>query len=158
MMPSFTTEKLVHAWLTRNVPADYTRIETNTALGVPDVNYCLNGQEGWIEYKVIENRVLQPDTMVRIRLRPEQVAWLTRRRGNGGRAFILIGSPTGELVVVDGVHARNIQGKVAWVALTETFGCALRDDVTGHPNVPQLLDLLQGATTIEMLREERFLR
>lgn len=51
---------------------DFQRIETSTALGVPDVNVCrLDGQECWIELKVpVQNKIV---------LRKEQYAWGMRR-------------------------------------------------------------------------------
>ena len=56
-------------------------IETGgTGLGVPDLNYCCNGREGWAEFKL--TKVWAVD------LRVEQVGWLLARHRAGGRVFI----------------------------------------------------------------------
>lgn len=58
---------------------DFTRIETMTEAGIPDVNYCTKfGTEGWIELKIGPPR-----------LKPSQVSWHTRAIANHRRAFIL---------------------------------------------------------------------
>lgn len=56
------------------------RIETGlTVLGVPDMNFCHNDIEGWIENKGPKTPVLQT-----------QVNWITRRRQSGGRVFVAV--------------------------------------------------------------------
>ncbi|CAB4182473.1 hypothetical protein UFOVP1090_15 [uncultured Caudovirales phage] len=58
------------------------RIETSTASGVPDINFCVQGFEGWIETKVFtpSGKVL---------LRPYQRAWMHRRLIAKGEIFIV---------------------------------------------------------------------
>lgn len=63
--------------------ADMQAVETGLiAAGVPDLNYCASGAEGWIEMK-------QTDGWA-VTLRPEQVGWLCRRARAGGRVFVAV--------------------------------------------------------------------
>lgn len=50
--------------------------------GIPDANYCGDGSEGWIECKRARHWEID--------LRPEQVAWLTRRARHGGRVLVAV--------------------------------------------------------------------
>lgn len=60
---------------------DWTSIETgSTILGVPDSNYCVDGIEGWVEFKQTSGWSCT--------LRPEQVGWHLRRQAHGGRSFV----------------------------------------------------------------------
>lgn len=63
-------------------PCDWTRIENMTGAGVPDVNYCIDGCEGWIE--------LKKSYGLKIKMRSAQVGWAERRIRNGGRVFIAV--------------------------------------------------------------------
>ena len=64
---------------------DWQSIESGmTGLGIPDSNYFVDGIEGWIEYKL--------STSNKVKLRPEQVGWLTQRSRFGGRVFIAVRS------------------------------------------------------------------
>jgi hypothetical protein len=59
-------------------------------MGVPDLNYCYNGVEGWIEMKRASG--------LRCHVEPEQIAWMERRARAGGRTFLAvrrITKPTG---------------------------------------------------------------
>lgn len=51
-------------------------------MGVPDLNFCIDGVEGWVEMK-------QTDGWA-VTLEPEQVSWLFRRHRNGGRVFVAV--------------------------------------------------------------------
>lgn len=63
--------------------AHWQSIETgSTGRGIPDVNYCFEGIEGWIEFKATEGW--------RVDVRPEQVAWIERRGRAGGRVFLAV--------------------------------------------------------------------
>lgn len=89
---------------------DLVRIESHmTAAGIPDVNYCFLGCEGWIELKFAK-RPARASTVVfksQRGLDPDQVSWLLNRRRCGGRAFALI--QLGKwLLLIDGKHAAKI--------------------------------------------------
>ena len=58
-------------------------VETwSTGQGVPDVNYCGGGIEGWIENKATATRAVD--------LSPGQIGWIERRIRAGGRVFIAV--------------------------------------------------------------------
>lgn len=106
---------------------DFQRIETGlTGGGVPDVNFCCDGIEGWLELKWTPG--WKP------RIRPEQIGWAERRLRNGGRVLMLTwrrceaGSrreAASELWVHSGWHMRTVldEGlRVAPPILRETGG------------------------------------
>lgn len=63
---------------------DWQRIESGgTGLGIPDLNFCHKGMEGWIENKLVANGE-------KITFQEGQVAWHERRVRHGGRCFIAV--------------------------------------------------------------------
>ena len=48
--------------------------------GIPDWNYCVDGVEGWIEFK--------KTTANAVRIKPEQSAWISQRVRSGGNVII----------------------------------------------------------------------
>jgi Holliday junction resolvase len=69
----------------QHIPKDahVQRIETGlTGKGVPDLNYCQNGKEIWIELKSIRGNKSQ--------LSPFQIAWIHNRAKAGGNCYVLI--------------------------------------------------------------------
>lgn len=61
---------------------DFQRIESGlTGGGVPDVSFCRDGVEGWIELKWTPG--WKP------RIRAEQIGWAERRLRHGGRVLML---------------------------------------------------------------------
>lgn len=81
-----------------------------TGRGVPDSNYCCEGVEGWIEFKVTAGWT--------VAMRPEQVGWLMRRSRAGGRCWVAVRrrcpsgprrEPADELWLFPGVDALVLQ-------------------------------------------------
>lgn len=61
----------------------WQRIETAAiGAGIPDINYCCEGFEGWLELKFVKGW--------RVDLRPEQHAWINRRIRAGGNVNIAV--------------------------------------------------------------------
>lgn len=91
---------------------DIHRVENMVGVGMPDVNYCYNGVEGWIELKHVDRPPSRDSTPVfpdGKGLRPDQVVWLHKRRRAGGRAFVL--ARCGESIfLVDGDYAKVFNG------------------------------------------------
>lgn len=89
---------------------DLVRIESHmTAAGIPDLNYCFLGCEGWIELKFAKQPARAATVVFKSQrgLDPEQVSWLLNRRRCGGRAFVLI--QLGKwLLLIDGKYAAKI--------------------------------------------------
>lgn len=69
------------------------RIETGVTgdAGVPDINYCFGGREGWLELKhgIAPARASTSVFKSQRGLDPSQIEWLMYRWKCGGRAFIL---------------------------------------------------------------------
>jgi hypothetical protein len=58
-------------------------VETwSTGQGVPDLNYCSGGVEGWVELKQTPANA--------VKVGPEQVAWIERRLRKGGRVYLAV--------------------------------------------------------------------
>lgn len=63
--------------------ADWQAIESGgTGGGIPDSNFCMQGVEGWIEYKRALGWV--------VTFQPMQVPWLMRRARAGGHVLIVV--------------------------------------------------------------------
>ena len=85
------------------------RIESGVSFGVPDVNFTIEGCEGWIELKATDlpvrdtTRVLPSGSG----LRTEQIAWHVKAQSCGTRSFILV--KAGEMRwLLGGDHAMRI--------------------------------------------------
>ena len=52
------------------------------AAGVPDLNFCVDGVEGWVELKSTSGHAVV--------VRPAQVGWAARRIRHGGRVFVAV--------------------------------------------------------------------
>jgi hypothetical protein len=73
--------------------------------GCPDSNFCHEGIEGWIEYKLLRKD--------RIEMDPEQIGWITNRMRHGGRVKIAVRSMgiVEALILFDGSAAEMFDGK-----------------------------------------------
>ena len=109
----FTTEKLLYKFLRSHTQDEFhwQRIES-VGEGIPDTNYCGRGCEGWLELKVIHNRMLSHTMAVDIGLRPSQAAWLLRRTGAGGRANVCIGTVKGDILIVPAKYSTRLLHKI----------------------------------------------
>ena len=58
----------------------FTRIESSTINGIPDLNGCINGYEFWMELK--SDKVKYP------KLSKWQISWINKRIEHGGRVLI----------------------------------------------------------------------
>lgn len=57
----------------------FCRIENSVGTGQGDVNYCVDGSEGWLELKVWPREIL-----------PTQVNWSTLRLRAGGTIWVMV--------------------------------------------------------------------
>lgn len=81
---------------------DFVSVEMHRAgRGVPDVNYCVAGCEGWIEMKRIVSGW-------RVRVSPEQVGWAERRIRVGGRVLAAIRRED-EMAMFSGLQLRSLK-------------------------------------------------
>jgi hypothetical protein len=97
-----TTDGGLRPLFKKHIPeGDWVSVETwSTGRGVPDLNYCINGHEGWIELKTTEGWA--------VTVRPEQVAWIERRLRAGGRVFLAVRRKRHELWLLAGEDARAL--------------------------------------------------
>lgn len=66
----------------QHIAGDFQRIELGAVgPGVPDINFCIDGVEGWIELKTTDTYTVP--------FRLGQVAWAARRTRAGGRVLLL---------------------------------------------------------------------
>lgn len=86
----------------RHLPlVDFVSVEMHRGgRGVPDVNYCVAGCEGWIEMKRISGW--------RARVSPEQVGWAERRIRAGGRVLVAI-RRRDEMAMFSGLQLRVLR-------------------------------------------------
>lgn len=87
------------------------RIETGgTGKGVPDVNYCHEGKEIWMELKSIDG--------LKSELSPFQMAWLFNRSKVGGNCFVLIRKNNSKEKEIKLFHIKDMTikelGKLNW--------------------------------------------
>jgi len=75
----------------KNVNAKMERIETSTALGVPDLYACIEGVSAWVELKALEET---PTGKYNLSLRKyllTQRIWLKTHSLAGGSSFLCVG-------------------------------------------------------------------
>jgi hypothetical protein len=88
---------------------DFQSVETwSTGRGVPDLNFCCQGIEGWIELKATR--------AWRVIVSPEQVGWIERRIRQNGRVFIAVrrqNKSFDELYLLPGKAARPLADGVS---------------------------------------------
>lgn len=107
----------------RHLPqVDWQSVETPlTGGGVPDANYCVDGREGWVEFKLARTNGVV--------VRPDQVAWALRRIRHGGRVTFAVRRKNvylDELWLVPGMCAKLLHE----VGLAHPW----RDHWTGGPS------------------------
>jgi hypothetical protein len=81
-----------------------------TEQGIPDLNFCRNRVEGWVECKKTSGWT--------VNLRPEQIGWLLRRRRCGGNCYVAVRrmvketkrlTAADELWLFDGAYAAELK-------------------------------------------------
>ena len=78
-------------YLRNNIPGHLQRIEDSISCGIPDVNYCIEHVEGWIELKWVPAWPKRLNTCIKIQhFTSEQFTWLAARYSAGGRVFLFI--------------------------------------------------------------------
>jgi hypothetical protein len=83
---------------------DWAPIESGiTARGIPDVNYCCAGIEGWMEFKSTNHWTVP--------IRPEQIGWIERRLDHGGAVFLAVRRARHELILFQGHAARHLASR-----------------------------------------------
>ena len=90
---------------------DAIRVENPAWPGTPDVSWCIDGVEGWLELKQINHWPKRiDDILVVSHFTPQQRMWLTRRHNAGGRTHLLIKVDV-EWILLRGFVAAAILGR-----------------------------------------------
>lgn len=105
-------ESSLWQWLSRGLSSrgHLVRIESpTTGDGISDVNYCLDGHEGWIELKHADRPKREKTVVFKSQrgLTGEQISWILYRKRCGGRAFVLIQLGDRRLLI-DGKYAARV--------------------------------------------------
>ncbi len=66
------------------------RIENLISSGIPDINFCANGVESWIEQKTAKEPMRHDTTLLNYKISQNQKNWFIRQMRARGRAFFLI--------------------------------------------------------------------
>lgn len=102
---------------------DWQRVENAVGSGTPDVEVCFRSVSFWIELKIAEP--YKTKDAFKVKFRPLQVPWLTRRTNRGGRAFVLIREGR-DTYLIPGEHAHLVDGPVDRQAAQALSICPLR--------------------------------
>lgn len=80
------------------------RIENVVGVGNPDVNFCIEGIEGWIEIKCPKEpkKPLTPLFGSNHKLSQAQMNWFLRQRNSGGVGWVLIVTDKNRWILIDG--------------------------------------------------------
>lgn len=109
----------LRAALVQSPKDDAIRVENPAHPGTPDVSWCMNGIEGWLELKHLPHWPKRADTIVRIdHFTPQQRVWLRRRHLAGGRVHLLLKAEA-EWLLFTGIVAANHVGKLPREELRE---------------------------------------
>lgn len=89
------SESSEYRTLRRNITGPYDRIdriENLMVLGMPDINFCSNGRECWIEQKSPREPKRKSTKLFASnhKVSVDQANWMKRQTTAGGRAFFLI--------------------------------------------------------------------
>jgi len=107
-------EAVLWGWLRDRLPSGhYSRVESETSPGIPDVNFCVRGVEGWVELKSTAKTSGHPFRRRGDKgkgLRAAQIRWITGRVKEGGRVWIL--ASVGQTLVL--VHGRYADAFNDW--------------------------------------------
>jgi len=85
------------------------RIENLAGSGTPDVNFCSNGTECWVEMKSPQEPKRETSQLFggRHKLSQAQMNWFLRQRNAKGKAYVLIITDK-RMLLIDGQHADDI--------------------------------------------------
>jgi hypothetical protein len=127
--------------------AHITSIETWTSEpGIPDMNICIDGNEVWVENKVI-------DSGWSPKMKTEQVAWAEQHMRYGGKVFLCVRkrtygtpkrAPIDLLYIFHGRHMRKIHEE--YQGMRHTIPVFLDDGGPAHWNWDEVRTVLLGGT------------
>jgi len=109
------------------------RIENAAGIGCPDVNYCINGVEGWIELKAPREpkRSLTPLFGSNHKLSQDQKNWFKRQIRAGGQCWLLLRT-THWWLLLDGAYAEVLNGLAIHDLISRAAYAQRRSQMTEH--------------------------
>lgn len=133
-------------WLLGVLPeGDYSRVEPPPSPGIPDLNFCISGVEGWIELKVLrKGRFPFAERF----LRTSQKRWIRIRHRNRGRVFVL--AKDGDYMVIwRGIDAVRMTASTSREDAIATAIARLRayrsETLTQHLKYILTMNILEGS-------------
>lgn len=87
----------------------FERVENGLVDGMPDVNYCLSGVEGWIELKAPKLPALGASRLLGASepLKPDQANWFLRQTRARGRCTLFVATSTTLLAIPGAIVGRE---------------------------------------------------
>lgn len=127
------------------VGAHCQRIEDSCSVGIPDLNFCFQCVEVWVEFKYVDRLPKRDTTPIRIGLKPEQALWLNQRAAVGGRVAVLTRMDTpqfnGWLLHTEGIF-NGLRDGLTFDILCTTSVMFWEGDF--KPRLPQVVRVLTG--------------
>lgn len=109
---------------TKHLGIFWTRIESWSTPGIPDLHGIVDGKSFWLELKVHRLKSLKS-----IKLSPHQIAWQTQYSGKLGNVWNLVSHPSSSTInIYRGKRALELGG------LTENQGSLTPDWSSGQPH------------------------
>lgn len=96
------------------------RVENGLLVGMPDVNYCIEGQEGWIEIKapVEPTRKATPLFGSNHQVSIEQINWMHVQHMAGGVSWLLI-STQARMLLIHGGRVAALERRINTLCVAE---------------------------------------
>ncbi|HBP66248.1 MAG TPA: hypothetical protein DD730_18810 [Desulfosporosinus sp.] len=96
-----TPEQKFWQLLKPHIPGHVNRIENSASVGIPDVNYCYNDRETWLELKANVNWLCQVRDVLDHpnKIRDSQLIWHNQRFFHGG-SRILVATRDGDSIKI----------------------------------------------------------
>ena len=103
-------------------PTDrFERVENGLAVGMPDVNYCIAGQEGWLEIKAPKEPARAGTALFGAgnhQVSIDQINWMHRQHLAGGFSFLFI--YTGKrMLLIQGARVASLERRINELPLSE---------------------------------------
>lgn len=114
------TEKKLRLWLASHLGGHWQPVEDCQSVGVPDTNFAIDNGEGWAELKVVyapKNHI----SLVNVKLRPAQYAWMRIRERHHGVINLVISLPKekGLMIIKDTVAMHRLLAPLRYCDLCD---------------------------------------
>lgn len=125
-------------------PGRYSRIESNTSPGIPDVSYTIDGFRGWVELKDAQ-RATAKQPFKRGGLRPDQINWFRDEIAAWGDEGLWILARVGKSIfLVHGTYFENFNEMTQMELADAAHFFCLVSDFRRSLTVQRFTQLLAG--------------